>query len=492
MASYFDEPDDCDDGAFVTIRFNNTLPEDHPAMLIKSFISTLDLSSFEKRYNVGHGKSGRPPKGVRMMLGLILYAIYSRIYSTHQIDYASYNYSDFWVFTHKKRVSHDKISDFINLHGEEMEAIFLETIILADRNELLNFDTIFQDGFFIKANASKRRNRKRRALANKEQRISQALELIIAKFNDVGDDKETRKAKAKLEKKLNKLSQLKEELNEKIEERRERQRKDKFDEDKISINETDSDSSIMKMKDKSYANAYLKVTATDSKADILVGSALEGYCDEPHTAVPLFKQSNRNCEGLGKYRYVSYDSGFNTMGTSTAFESMGVKSIAPTKEYENHSRHPEKCENIITFDYDEKKHEVTCSEGEILTEKRKSLDSSRGTLIYEFTNEDACKKCKRLRDCTTSKNGYRTVKIDSRHPCQQRVLDRYKSEEGKEIYKKRSHCAETFQGDLKQNGKFERFYRRGLPKVRVDSIMHDIVWNLRRIFNSRSLEMRWT
>ena len=65
-------------------------------------------------------------------------------------DYASYNYSDFWVFTHKKRVSHDKISDFTNLHGAEMKTIFSETIILADRNELLNFDTIFQDGFLTR------------------------------------------------------------------------------------------------------------------------------------------------------------------------------------------------------------------------------------------------------------------------------------------------------------------------------------------------------
>lgn len=491
MSSYYDEPDDCDDGAFITIRFNNILREDHPALLIKRFISTLDLSSFEKRYNVGQGKKGRPPKGIRMMLGLVLYAIYSRMFSTHQIEYASYNYSDFWVFTHKKRVSHDKISDFINLHEEEMKSIFLETIILSDRNKLLNFDVLFQDGFFIKANASKRKNRKWRALEKKEQRISQALEQILTKFKDRGEDEETKKAKEKLEKKLDKISELKKELNERIEERRESRRKDKFDEDEISINETDSDSSLMKMKDKSYANAYLKVTATDSKADIIVGSILQGYCDEPHNTVPLFNQVNKNCKGLGGYDTVCYDSGFNTMGTSAAFESMGVKAIAPTKEYEHQKRHPEECESLITFDYDEDKHEVICSEGKVFTKAEKSLDSSKGTVIYKFSNEAECKKCKRLKDCTSSKNGFRKVKIDSRQPCQQRVLARYKSEQGQEIYKQRSHCAETFQGDLKQNGKFERFYRRGLQKVRIDSIMHDIVWNLRRIFNCKNLEIMW-
>ena len=487
MSSYFDEPDNSDDGAFVVMRFNSILPEDHPAMLIRRFISILDLSSFEKKYNVGPGKKGRPPKGIRMMLGLLLYAVHSRIYSAHQIEYASYNYSDFWVFTHKNRVSHDKISDFINLHGNEMIEVFLETVILADRNKLLDFDTQFQDGFFIKANASKHKNRKRRSLSKKQQRAKEALEQIFDKLKEVEEDKETRKKREDLEKKLNKISELQEELNEKIKERRNHNKKGKIDEDDISVNETDSDSSLMKMKDKSYANAYLKVTAVDSKADIIVGSVLEGYCDEPHTTVKLFNEANKNCEGLGEYDTVCFDSGFNTMGTSVAFESMGVKAIAPTKEHEHKSRNPEK--DIISFEYNEEKHELTCSEGIVLIQKEKHLDSSKGTLFYKFSNKVGCKNCKRLRECTTSKYGYRTVKIDSRHPSQQRVLERYKSDEGQEIYKKRSHSAETFQGDLKKNGKYERFDRRGLSKVRVDSIIHDIVWNLRRIINSRSTEV---
>jgi len=490
MSSYFDEPDKNNDGAFVTMRFNSILPEDHPAMIIKRFISTLDLSSFEKKYNVGPGKKGRPPKGIRMMLGLLLYAVYSRMYSAHQIEYASDNYSDFWVFTYKNRVSHDKISDFINLHDDEIREVFFETIILADRNNLLDFDTQFQDGFFIKANASKHRNRKRRSLSKKEQRARDALKQIFEKLKDVEEDKETRKKREALEKKLQKISELQDELNEKIKERRTHNKKGEIDEDKISVNETDSDSSLMKMKDKSYANAYLKVTAVDSKADIVVGSVLEGYCDEPHASVKLFNEANKNCKGLGEYDTVCFDSGFNTMGTSVAFESMGVKAVAPTKEHEHQVRNPEK--DKMSFEYDEEKHELTCSEGNVLTQKERYFDSSKGTLIYKFSNEAACKNCLRLKKCTTSKEGYRTVKIDSRHSSQQRVLARYKSDEGQEIYKKRSHSAETFQGDLKKNGKFEMFDRRGLSKVRVDSIIHDIVWNLRRIINSRGAEVVMT
>ena len=316
MSSYFDEPDEHGDGAFITVRFDSILQKDHPAMLIKRFISKLDISSFEKRYKVGPKQKGRPPKGIRMMLGLLLYAIYCRIYSAHQIDYATYNYSDFWVFTHKNRISHDKISDFINLHEDDLITVFLETIILANTNRLLNFEAIFQDGFFIKANASKKKNRKMKSLDKREERILEELRKIMAVLKEKEEDKETRKSREELVSKLDKISELRKELNEKIKKRSNTKRKDKIKEEEISINETDKDSSLMKMKDKSYSNAYLKVAATDSKADIIVGSRLEGYCDESHNAVKLFNDVNQNCNDLGAYDTVCYDSGFNTMGTS--------------------------------------------------------------------------------------------------------------------------------------------------------------------------------
>ena len=105
MASNFNEINHENDGAFISVRFNDLLPENHPAKYIKKFVSTLDVTSFESKYHVGKGKKGRSPIGIRMMLGLILYAIYDRTYSAYQIDKASYTYADYWYFTHQKRIS---------------------------------------------------------------------------------------------------------------------------------------------------------------------------------------------------------------------------------------------------------------------------------------------------------------------------------------------------------------------------------------------------
>ena len=85
MSKYFKEKEEMDDGAFIAIRYNDILPPDHEAYYIQRFIKGLDTSEFENKYKVGEGQKGRAPKGIRMMLGVILYAVYKRIYSTHQI-----------------------------------------------------------------------------------------------------------------------------------------------------------------------------------------------------------------------------------------------------------------------------------------------------------------------------------------------------------------------------------------------------------------------
>jgi len=137
MARYFEGPNNDDDGAFEIIHYNKILPENHPARYIKMFVDNLPIDKFENKYQVGEGQRGRAPKKIRLMLGVILYAIYSRIYSARKIDEATYTYADFWLFTHKQRISHDKISDFIIVHEKEMKDVFLETILLAEKNELL-------------------------------------------------------------------------------------------------------------------------------------------------------------------------------------------------------------------------------------------------------------------------------------------------------------------------------------------------------------------
>jgi len=494
MANHFDTPTPCADGEFRTIHYRSLLPEDHPARYIDRFVSGLDVSSFEARYKVGPGQKGRAPKDTKLMLKVLLYAILSRMYSAHRIDYATEHYADFWLFTYGKRISHDKISDFINEHEEDIHAVFLETVYLAHKNKLLDFTALYQDGFFLKANASKKKNYTKKKLKTKKERLSKRLTEVLSQLKEQDTSEELQSEKKAIENKLAQIGILHEELQAKINTRTKDKDASKAakKEENTVINSTDPDSDLMRQKDDSFAASYLKVTATDPKADIIIASDIDGYNDEPHKALPLFEQANDNCSKTEKkYSQVIADSNFTSASTCSDFEEKEAILTGPTREHENQVRHPEKYTDTITMEYNESEHCVYCSEGAVLHEEDRYYDKHKKAIIMTFSNKEACSHCQRLRDCTKSKNGYRRVKVNIYKPAQTRTLERYKSPEGQLLYKKRSHVAETFQGDLKKNGSFTQLLRRGVSKVTCDSIIHDIVWNLRRILSATGGKVVW-
>ena len=488
MAAKFDGPHACNDGQFIVIRFRETVPDNHPVRFIDKFIDTISVSSFEEKYKVGAGKKGRAPKDVRLMLKVILYAIYCRIYSALKIDYATEHYADFWFFTHQKRISHDKISDFITMHGDDLHTVFLETISLAHANDLLSFDALYQDGFKIKANASKQKNCTLRALDKKEVKLSANLTSVIEQLQESKDDGSRLKEKKIIQGKLSQIGNLRDELIQRISQRSERksasQRREI--EKKATINQTDPDAELMKQKDNSHANSYLKITGTDNKADIVISSTVTGHDHEACNSLPLFNQANSNLKEIDNsktYDTAIADSGFTQIATCEAYEKNGVQIIGPSKEYEVKKRKKEPDHTRITFEYDKQSDTVLCSEGFVLSKSGTHYNKVRDAYINIYSNKEACQNCARLNDCTKSKDGYRSVKIDLRIASQKRTLEKYLSDEGQRLYKKRSHVAETYQGDLKNNGRFTHYYLRGLTKVSIESKIHDIVWNIRRIFS---------
>jgi transposase len=495
MANHFSGPSACDDGALIQIRFRDLVPENHPVRYIDRFIETIDVNSFQNRYKVGNGLKGRAPKDVRLLLKVILYAIFCRIYSARKIDYATANYADFWFFTHQERISHDKISDFLMVHAEDIHPIFLETISLASRNDLLDFSALYEDGFKIKANASLKRTYNLQSLDKKEQKLSDNLSAALEKLQQPQEDESAREQRDKAQSALAKIASLRDELQNRIQQRSIGKPPSKATviSKSARINMTDTDAEVMTQKDSSHAVSYLKETAVDPKADIVLGSVVSGHDDEIQLSLPLTQQANQNVKDVGckqSYSTVVTDSRFTSIANCAAFEQENLTLIGPTASYEHSRREPDA--KAISFQYNEADNTVKCSEGQTLHYQRTFHNTEENADKNVYNNPEACSKCPRLKDCTKSKEGYRTVKLDTRYPAQQRSLQLYLSEQGQYLYKKRSHVGETYQGDLKQNGRFLRFLRRGITKVQVDSRLHDIVWNLRRIIKAKGANIAWS
>ena len=493
MAESFEGFEACDDSDFLTIRYRDIVAENHPIRFIDRFIETIDVECFEKKYRVGEGQKGRSPKAVRLMLKVILYAIYCRIYSARKIDYATEHYADFWFFSYARRISHDKISDFIRLHGEDLHTVFLETISLARDNDLLSFDALYQDGFKVKATASKKRNYTQHSFDKKQEQLSENVSHVLEALQSNAKNPHLVEESKKVQGKLLQIGTLRDELLKRIAKRSEGKSAAQQKEivAKTLINATDPDAELMRQKDGSHANAYLKVVGTDNKADIVISSTISGHDYEAQTSLPLFEQANMNLTQIGStqtYSSAVADSSFITMENCTSYESKKAQIIGPTQEYEHSKRNPEKQKEAITFQYDESTQTVRCSEGAVLSKTGNRYRKERDIDVDMYSNKEACKNCACLHTCTESKKGYRIVLIDPRLAAQQRSIERYRSEKGQILYKKRCHVAETYQGDLKKNGRFISYLLRGIAQVRIESMLHDIVWNLQRIFTETSTQ----
>ena len=166
---------------------------------------------------------------------------------------------------------------------------------------------------------------------------------------------------------------------------------------------TDSDSSVMSQKKGGYDQSYLKVAATDSKADIVVGSVISGHDDEVSTALPLFQAANKNCaqaESSDSYNEVEADSRFVTAANCDDFEQSNAQLTGPTQKHQYQERQTDNQSDAITFDYDAEHKSLCCSEGQTLTLTRSFHSSEHDGTIDVFSNPAACAKCSRLSECT--------------------------------------------------------------------------------------------
>lgn len=108
-----------------------------------------------------------------------------------------------------------------------------------------------------------------------------------------------------------------------------------------------------------------------------------------------------------------------------------------------------------------------------------SRPNSKSKDFTRYANMDACLKCHEKNKCTTGK--YRTVK--------DRPLVEYSREVDKlakanmQMYHKRKQLVEHPFGTVKRALGFSYFLTRGNDNVRTESLLHFLVYNMKRAIN---------
>jgi transposase len=127
------------------------LPERHLARFVAEVIDGFDLRTMIGAYR-GSGSAAHHP---RMLLGLLVYGYATGVFSSRKLERATYDSVAFRFIAANDHPDHDTIASFRRRFLKEIEALFVQVLLLAREMGVLKMGTIGLDGTKIHANASR-------------------------------------------------------------------------------------------------------------------------------------------------------------------------------------------------------------------------------------------------------------------------------------------------------------------------------------------------
>src|ERR1700756_2319508 len=127
------------------------LPQTHLARFVVEVVDGLDLSPMSKSYR-GSGSASYHPK---VLLSLLVYGYATGVFSSRKLERATYDSVAFRFIAANDHPDHDTIANFRRRFLKEIEALFVQVLLLAREMGVLKMGTVALDGTKIHANASR-------------------------------------------------------------------------------------------------------------------------------------------------------------------------------------------------------------------------------------------------------------------------------------------------------------------------------------------------
>lgn len=127
------------------------LPEDHLARFVVEVVDQLDLSELTRQY-AGRGSRAHHPA---VLLSLLIYGYATGVFSSRKIERATHDSIAFRYLAANTHPDHDTIATFRRRFLPQVEALFVQVLLLAREMNLAKLGRIALDGTKVKANASK-------------------------------------------------------------------------------------------------------------------------------------------------------------------------------------------------------------------------------------------------------------------------------------------------------------------------------------------------
>lgn len=424
------------------------LPKDHLARFVVDIVDQLDLSALSRQYR----GTGSDPYHPTVMLGLLVYGYATGVYGSRRIEAATHESIAFRYIAANQQPDHDSLCTFRRRFLKEIEALFVQVLVIARQMKLLKLGTIALDGTKVHANASRHSALSYGHAQKIEAQLEAEVKEMLARAEAADQEPLPKglsipKELARREARLAAIRQAQAQIEARAAERDAREKAD-FEakmtarDEKTTrtgkkprgkpprppspgvrpsdqINLTDADSRIMPATGKGFEQSYNAQAAVDTESLLIVASGMAQVATDKQQVEPMLEALAELPDELGRVKHLLADTGYFSAAN---VESCGAAKIEPLLAAGRDKHHPH--------------WEDRFSEPPPLAEPASAVD---------------------------------------------RMKHRLKTRQGRKLYGKRKQTVEPVFGIIKSVMRFRQFLLRGLEAVRGEWSLVTMAWNIKRM-----------
>ena len=454
------------------------LPDDHPARMIDDVVENFDTRKIENKYSWLGRKAFHP----KVMMKILFYGYTTGVRSSRKLAERCREDLAYMFLCCKEMPDFRTISDFRKDHLEELREYFKEIVVFGRQLGLGVSKAVFIDGTKIRANASAGKSKTEEKMDKMIREIDDAIEeafkeaeeidrLEDEKYGDSGGNKLPPHLRTKADRKRA-IEEAKRSLKEK---------------GLMKINLTDEDANMMKMRPGVIRPCYNCQAAVTEDGFIVARDCVTESNDSKQLE-PMVEQAK---EAVPEITQVVGDAGYGTYEALEYLKEQGLDGYV--RDFNGDIRRLLKgdLENLryhwLSFTYDKERKSFICAEGKELPFFR--IKKYRGE-THEIYKGAECLSCLVREQCTKREN--REIVLNSRWPLVVEMLEKFRSEEGRELYKKRLNACESPFGNIKMNLGYIMFLLRGKRKVSGEYNLMCIGHDFGKIYRALKLKARET
>ena len=340
------------------------LPQNHLARFVVEVIDGLDLSELTRQY-AGRGSDAYHPA---MLLGLLVYGYATGVHSSRKIERACSDSVAFRFIAANTQPDHDSIATFRRRFLPQIEALFVQVLMLAREMKCLKLGTIALDGTKIAANASKHKALSWEHANRIEAHLREEVQMLLKLAEDsdsrpVNDGLDVPAEIARRETRLAALAQAKAKIEQRARERhaverqeyeaktarrqaqREAGRKPRGPEPQApssepkgsdQVNLTDEESRIMPGSSGGFAQSYNAQAGVDTKTMLVVTAHVTQATNDKREIAPVLDKVQTLAQALGQVTTLLADTGYFSAANVQACESRLIEPMLAMKRESHH------------------------------------------------------------------------------------------------------------------------------------------------------------